>query len=216
MALGVGVPTLYVSADTDRTDQSHRAALALGWDGRDEDGKLYALARVNSSVRFAFDSSPTAADMASMCEAYAIVWGEFPHLIIVDTLSKVWGDAGDEVARNKDGVDRCQELARETGAHVMCLHHASKGYDSGDRPIPLDGLMSGVSKQPEQVVTMWRDEDDRMTLAVVKNRSGLADPTATRVRSHAKMNFETMQIEDVQAARIDWTADTQLVGGVYE
>jgi hypothetical protein len=76
--------------------------------------------------------------------------------------------------------------------------------------------MSGVSKQPEQVVTMWRDEDDRMTLAVVKNRSGLADPTATRVRSHAKMNFETMQIEDVQAARIDWTADTQLVGGVYE
>lgn len=215
MALRASIPTLYVSADTDRTDQSYRAARALGWDGVDTDEKLAALAGIESSLRFDFESSPTANDIYAMCEAYALVWGTFPHLVIVDTLAKVWGDGGDEVARNKEGVDRCQEIARETGAHVMVLHHASKGFDSGDRPIPLDGLMSGVSKQPEQVVTMWRDEDNRLTLAVVKNRSGAADPTAQRVRSHARLNFEYMRIEDIVAVQIDWTADAELVGGVH-
>lgn len=214
MVLKSNIPTLYVSADTDKTDQSNRAALALGWKGEGEDDKLAALEQIPPATRFAFDSAPTAADMAAMCEAYAIVLGQFPHLIVVDTLSKVWSE-GDETARNKDGVDRCQEIARETGAHVMLLHHAQKGYDSGDKPIPLDGLMSGVSKTPEQVVTMWRDDQDRLTLATVKNRSGPADPTAGRVRSHAVMDFQAMQIRDMVIQQVRWDEDTELVGGAY-
>lgn len=215
MALRASIPTLYVSADTDRTDQSYRSARALGWDGVGDDGKLATLASIDTRLRFDFESSPTANDIYAMCEAYALVWGTFPHLVIVDTLAKVWGDGGDEVARNKEGVDRCQEIARETGAHVMVLHHAQRGYDKGDIPIPLDGLMSGVSKLPEQVVSMWRDAEDRITLAVIKNRSGPADPTAQRVRSHAVVDFETMTIRDLVIAKVDWQNDVELVGGVH-
>jgi len=215
IALQAGVPTLYVSADTDRTDQSVRAALALGWDGMDPHGQETALSCIPLNVQFSFESSPTAHDIAQECEAYALVWGQYPELIVIDTLAKVWSE-GDETARNKDGVDKCQEIARETGAHVMLLHHAQKAFDSGDKPIPLDGLMSGVSKTPEQVVSMWRDDEDRLTLAVIKNRSGRADPTAQRVRSHAVLNFEQMRVEEIQVQTFDWADDEYLKGGVYE
>lgn len=207
------IPALFVSADTDRSDQADRAAALLSGVPKElmsEDEFFGALSRLRKDLRFEFDSSPTAADIMQMCTAYSMVFGIYPSLIIVDTLSKVWSDAGDENARNKDAVDRCQEVARITGAHVAVLHHATKGFDSGDKPIPLDGLMSGVSKLPEQIVTMHREGEDRVCFTVVKNRSGKADPTANHCRAFARLNFDLMRVEELVSPVYDWADDPEL------
>jgi predicted ATP-dependent serine protease len=214
IALFSGVPTLYISADTNRTEQTERAALCMGWDGRSTDGFIEALALIPENVRFSFESSPSIKDCVAECEAYAVVFGEFPQLIVVDTLGKIWTESSDEHVRNKEATESCQDLARETDAHVMALHHLTKGHDKGDAPAGLDALMSGVSKIPEQVVTMWRDGADRLCLASVKNRSGPADATATRVRAYLQLNFDRMSVDDVIVQQFDFTRDYELQAGV--
>lgn len=211
IALFCGVPVLYVSADTNRTDQTERAALCLGWDRSVPVAE--PLSHIPLDCRFSFDSSPTIKDVVSECEAYAVVFGQFPHLIVMDTLSKVWTESSEEHARNKEAVELCQSLARETDAHVMALHHLTKGHDSGNQPAGLDALMSGVSKIPEQVMTMWRDQSDRLTLSPVKNRSGPADATG-RLRGFAQLDFARMDVSDVIVQTLDWQSDHELVAGV--
>jgi hypothetical protein len=214
IALFSGVPTLYCSADTNRTEQTERAAKCLGWDGKSETGFVEALARIPGNVRFSFDSSPTIKDLVAECEAYAVVYGEFPWLIVIDTLGKIWTESSEEHTRNKEAMELAQELSRETNSHVMVLHHLTKGHDQGNQPAGLDALMSGVSKIPEQVVTMWRDGEDRLAVAPVKNRSGPADASATRIRAYLQLNFDQMSVDDVIVQQFDWSNDHELVAGV--
>lgn len=211
IALFCGVPVLYVSADTNRADQTERAALCLGW-VRGQD-MADALHEIPIDCRFTFDSNPTIKDIVAECEAFAVVFGEFPHLIIIDTVAKLWTESTEEHARDKEATRLCQELARETDAHVMALHHLTKGHDSGNQPAGLDALMSGVSKIPEQVMTMWRDGSDRLTLAPVKNRSGPADATG-RMRGFVQLDFERMDVADVIVQQIDFNNDPELMAGV--
>lgn len=216
MVLTADTPALVFSADTDRADQGDRAmCLLAGADMEqvktDPDKYLHHLDAIPRNVQFEFESTPKVEYMIDSAKAYRMVHGHYPHLIVVDTIGKVWSDAGDETIRNKEAVENCQELARMTGAHVMGLAHATKGYDSGDRPIPLEGVMSGTTKIPEQVWSMWRD-GDRTGFAVTKNRSGPADATATRVRAYLDIDFSRMSIVEVPKSQIVWdyAADVEL------
>lgn len=210
MVLRAGIPALVFSADTDRADQGDRAmCLLAGVDmaavKENPDKYLHHLDAIPRNVQFEFESTPKVEYMIDSAKAYRMVHGHYPHLIVVDTIGKVWSDAGDETIRNKEAVENCQELARMTGAHVCGLHHASKGYDSGDKPIPLDGLMSGTSKIAEQVLSMWRDgTSDRTTVAVLKNRSGPADATGARVRGWVDVDFSRMEIVDTPKKQVAW------------
>jgi hypothetical protein len=208
MVLKAGVPALYFSADTDRADQGDRAmCLLAGADMEqvktDPEKYLHHLDAIPKHIQFEFESTPKVEYLIDASKAYRMIHGHYPHLIVVDTIGKVWSDSGDETIRNKEAVESCQELARMTGAHVIGLHHASKGYDSGDRPIPLEGLMSGTSKVPEQVVSMWRDAE-RTCFAVTKNRSGPADATAARVRAWVDIDFGRMAITEAPKNQIVW------------
>lgn len=216
VALRAGVPCLYLSADTDRSDQGERAMCLLAGVTMNEvkddpDRYLPVLAQIPRDVRFEFDSAPTASNLKEMCDAYRMVFGYFPHLVVVDTIGKIWSDVGDENARNKEAVDNCQGLARYTGAHVMAAHHATKGYDSGDKPIPLDGLMSGTSKVPEQILTMWRSGADTIALSPVKNRSGPSDPTAMHMRAFLQIDFTRVAINEAYNQMVwDYSLDPEL------
>lgn len=215
MALRAGIPTLIISADTDRNDQGERAMAILSGASMDEikeepEKYLHFLAGLPPTLRFEFDSGPTAADLVEMCKAYRMVQGFYPHLIIVDTLGKVWSETGDENSRNKDAVDKLQFMARKTGAHVLACHHAVKMFDAGNVPIPLDGLMSGTSKLPEQILSMWRDDQGNVCFCPVKNRSGPADPTAMQMRSWAKMNLASMTIGETPTMEWRYEDDPEL------
>lgn len=207
MALKCGIPTLVISADTDRSDQGERAMSILSGQPmsvikEDPDKYVHVLRAIPDFVRFEFDSGPEAADLLEMTKAYAMVQGSYPHLIIVDTIGKIWSDTGDESGRLKDATDQCQQMARKTGAHVMALSHATKMFDGGNIPIPLDGILGGTSKLPEGVMTMFRNEAGDICFCPVKNRSGPMDATAMHLRSWAKFDPEAMTIGTV--APMEW------------
>lgn len=182
------VPGFYFSADTDAFTMYLRAASKeTGWlmtdietvvkAGRTEliDAKLNA----NDTVRFSFDPSPTLDDIDEELMAFAMTYGEWPHLIVVDNLRNV------DVQGDADGDALCDylhALARKTGAAVIALHHVTGQYNNGNIPIPLGGIMGQIGKVPELILTLYRQGGDfgPMTMRVcpVKNRTGRADPTA--------------------------------------
>lgn len=213
--LKAGIPALYISADTDNTDQSERAMALLGGVSIDQvkdhpDKYTHHLREIPKVIGFEFDSEPEADEILDMAKAYKLVQGFYPELIVVDTIGKIWSQLEGEDHRNKEAVKQCQDIARITGAHVWALHHATKSYDSGNVPIPLSGLMSGVSKIPEQCLSMWNDGGSNVCFSPVKNRSGPSDATAMNLRSWCKMSIERMLIEPIKPTVFDYDSDVEL------
>ncbi len=209
------IPTLMISADTDASDQASRAMAffsgqTIGTVREDPDKYQGLLSRIPRHCAFEFESEPEADEILEMCKAYRLVFGGFPHLVIVDTIGKIWSEVGDEPQRNKEAVKQCQDLARITGAHVWALHHAVKSYDSGDKPIGLEGVMSGVTKVPEQVLSMWRTGANTICLSPIKNRSGPSDATAMNLRAFAHLDIERMAMTEIKPVQIDYTRDPEM------
>lgn len=191
MLLKANVPALYFSADTDAFTTYLRAgAILTGWSTRDIetaveagnaaeiDARLAAL----DTLRFDFAGRIDTDDVAESLMAYAGTYGEFPHAIVADNLSNVDADSDPRVALDA-GCDFLHEVARETGAAVIALHHVTGEFDNGDRPVPLSGLRGKVSKVPELVLTLYRnastglDGVGELYVCPVKNRTGRADPS---------------------------------------
>lgn len=190
VAQRTGVPTLYHSADTDAHDVLLRV-FAL-WSGHEatrietsltEPGgrRWYAeKAAAGRHVEWVFDSTITATGLAERMTAFAEVHGVYPELLVVDNLSNAVQSHSDELAEQKAFVRDCQELARDSRAHVAVLAHATGEYDDGRKAIPLSGTLNKLGKVPEVVLSLHRPDGSGRELAVcvTKNRGGSADPTA--------------------------------------
>jgi replicative DNA helicase len=187
VALGAKVPAYYFSADTDAFTMYLRcAASELGWRMEDIENQVKSgntkhidttLNAATSHIRWSFDSSPAYEDIEQELEAFALTYGEWPALIVVDNLRNVFAPDGNT---DTDGV--CQwlkEIASMTGAAVIGLHHVTGSYNNGDVPIPLGGLLGQVGKIPETILTLHRVGSDiagwTMRVCPVKNRTGKAD-----------------------------------------
>jgi hypothetical protein len=215
MALRCGVPTLYLSADTDKTDQSERAmallaGVSIAEARRDPERYEHHLERIPKDCRFDFESDPTIEEIEETTKAYRMVLGYYPHLIIVDTLGRVSTGVDEETARNKEAVRLLQMMARKTGAHVLVLHHATKMFDDGATPIPLSGLMSGVTKDQEQVLCMWKGGGKTVAFCPTKNRSGKSDPTAMQLRSWCELDVDYMRISSIKPVTPNYDEDIEL------
>jgi hypothetical protein len=181
------VPAFYFSADTDAFTMYLRCASAeTGWRMEDiekqvESGNTeYIDATLNketSHIRWAFDSSPSYDDIQEELECFALTYGEWPSLIVVDNIRNVFtSDSADD----HDSV--CQwlkELAAITGAAVIGLHHVTGAYNAGNVPIPLSGLLGQIGKIPETILTLHRIGSDiagwTLRISPVKNRTGKAN-----------------------------------------
>ncbi len=209
------IPELYVSCDTTESDQAERAMAyysgqTIGVVREDPDKYHHHLNQIPRHCAFEFDSEPEAEDIMEMAKAYKLVFGFYPWRITVDTIGKVWSEVGDEVARNKEAVKQMQDLARLTGAHVQALHHAQLGYDSGDKPIPLNGIMGGTTKIPEMIATAWNTGPDTMAFCPVKNRNGPSDATAMNMRAFFNFSIKHMRITPIKPITIDYSRDPEL------
>jgi hypothetical protein len=142
------------------------------------DADLHVAMHEAKTVQFSFDSYSTA-DVLDDVKAYAVVHGAWPELIVVDNLMNLSRGGDDDLSSMTKAMDELHALASMTGACVLVLHHATGAYDDGDKPIPLSGLANKVSKLPAQVLTMHRKGDD-VYVCPVKNRQGVADPSAGR------------------------------------
>jgi hypothetical protein len=77
------------------------------------------------------------------------------------------------------------ELARDTGATVIIMHHASdKSWDARSdpwSPPSRDQVKGGLSEKPELSLSVALDPNSLLfNVAVIKQRSGRQDPTAKR------------------------------------
>jgi replicative DNA helicase len=203
LALDGGLPTLYISADTDSWTMTVRALAHLTGhqqtyitqclEGGYAKGELALAMEDGAHVQWSFDSYTTA-DILDDVKAYAVVHGDWPRLLVVDNLMNIARGGDDDLSSQTKAMDELHGLAALTGACVLVLHHATGQYDDGDKPIPLSGLANKLSKLPAQVLTMHRKGDD-VFVCPVKNRQGIADPSAGK-QVRLRFDGERMTFRD--------------------
>ena len=186
------VPTLYFSADSGPEVMYVRAAcLATGLDSTTVREMIEAgntahldaeMAAKHSHIRYDFTSTPSEDHILNQLEAYLELVGDFPEIIVMDNIKDLANDAeADEWRALEDAMMFLKELARETGAAVLGLHHVGGEFENGDMPIPLNGLRGKVGKTPAMVLTGYRPggSDSELRVSVVKNRNGKVNSLGT-------------------------------------
>ena len=176
--------TLYFSADSDAGTFAQRAAsIATGYllsdvqrliQEENDEALEAAIASQTGHMRMDYTSNVTDQDMLDEIDAYAEVFGKYPDCIVMDNLSNLSVEgAENEFHGLQENCFFLHDIARDTNAAVITLHHVAGEYEGGDKPIPLSGLRGKVSKTPELIYTMYRS-GEIMNVSVVKNRSGEA------------------------------------------
>lgn len=184
--LNMKVPTLAFSTDSDQDTVASRL-LAIStrtstevteqW-LRTEADKCAQLLGQFDFLRWDFRPDPTMDDVWLGVYAYHEAEGRWPEQIVIDIASDVGHDVGDEWASLRDLLRQAKVLARETGAHVLLVHHASDS-ERTKRPCPRKGDMQGkVSALPELIITCGLTVTGDLHVACVKNRHAKADADA--------------------------------------
>ena len=184
------VPALVWSADTDQSDVTIRSlALHTGYTVaeveeylHDDTWRPFLFDRMGGRadhIDWVYDSPITARLLGERLKAFAMKFGAWPELVVLDNLSNAITNPADEYAEIRQVQSAAQQLARETRAHIAILHHAKGEYDSGTKPIPQSGGLQNPFKIPEIGITLYRpDEDNRLAVNLVKQRGGTSDPAA--------------------------------------
>lgn len=186
LLVGMKVPTLGFSTDSSlETIRARLLAIASGrpteeterWPFSQPD-KAAELLGSYDFLKMDFRPDPTLDDIWLETFAYAEVHGRWPEQIAVDIVSDVGHEAGDEWATLRDLMRQSKVLARETGAHVLLVHHASDS-PATKRPCPRRSDIHGkVAAIPELIITCGMDDQGQLRVAVVKNRHAKADKDA--------------------------------------
>ena len=203
------VSCIYLSADSDPFVMLSRLiSIQLGWPmensadavRRSELGPEAEKVLEQSKIRFNYRTSPTLEDIRITLEAYNEVYGGYPSLVVVDNVTNVRTElnADDPFAGLEVVMEELHEMARETGACVIGLHHVTGPFNDGDKPIPLSGVKGQISRVPEQILSLFRTQSfngETLNVSTIKNRSGKGDPTGNTYVSLA-FDGSRMQIRD--------------------
>ncbi|MFF4952866.1 AAA family ATPase [Streptomyces chattanoogensis] len=218
LSIQSNVPTLYFSADSTAATQLSRAtAIITGDDAKAIKSKLHADEFEEYSdvlakrwwQRFNYSARPTPAEIELHLDAYFEVFNIYPHLVIIDNITNIEaGGAGnaDEFTFSLEGLcDYLNELARETHAHVMAMHHVIGDYADGLKPIPQSGLKGKISRVPSLILTIHKEIDGMdgriLNISPVKNREGFEDSSGETFASYS-FNTRNIRLEDVQGAEV--------------
>lgn len=209
LAVRSGVSGIYLSADSDSATQYARAVSMLTGElvgevqRKMERGETadydQELAQLNR-LRFDFNAGPTLADVEDAVLAYGHIHYRYPELLVLDNLANVVDESGKEGYQAlEDTLAYMHELARKTKTCVLVLHHLTGLWEDGTEPAPLSGLRGKVSKLPELILNLYRDESqfgaEDLGVAVVKNRGGQASAAGKQTVTLA-MDLERMSILD--------------------
>ena len=226
-AIQCGLPTLYFSFDSDEGTISNRAAAILMDKTTDEVEAMRdspavveiedSLSILQERVRFDFTGSPSMDDVYDETEAWVELFGDTPQLIIVDNLLNPRGGSDAEFTAMRDSMSGLQGLARDTGAAVMVLHHVNSSLLNSsspltriyhDKPAQFGALMGQVGQLPEAIYSIAR-VGNQMKVAAVKNRDGIADPSAqsyiTVACDASRMSlYDTARDMDLVRTKREW------------
>lgn len=121
-----------------------------------------------------FDSSPTPKDIDEEIDCFAHIYGEYPHLVILDNLMDISTYGMDERSGQDAVIDFARQLARRTSAAVVVLCHVVGQYADGMEAIPRSGLMNKIDKRPRLILTLHKPDTNILAVSVVKNSNGPA------------------------------------------
>ena len=173
------LPTLYFAADdNEATLMARGAAISTGEDQSkirhemrkgtgiyqfdQESGEIetYAdhLAEAVGHIRFNFESDPTYYDLEAETAAFAEVHGDFPQVIVVDTLMKVVGENENEWSAIRQVTKVLERLNRVTGAAVFVVHHMGDLQKDPSRPSPRKDIQGKVSQTPGLILSTAMDK----------------------------------------------------------
>lgn len=103
------------------------------WRQENEGAPRVPFVLVPSSVNL-FDDDDGVKALIGDVRSHASVMGVPVRLIVLDTLSRMIGSGDEDKARDINVVvQRAERLQRETGAHVLIVHHSGKDRDRGMR-----------------------------------------------------------------------------------
>ncbi|WP_416972555.1 AAA family ATPase [Streptomyces sp. 4F14] len=214
LALSVNVPVLYFSADSSSATQVARAtAMITGDDAKSikkalvggEFGEYEAALGERWWTRFNFSARPSQREIETHLLCYLEVYGCTPHLIVVDNITNVdVGVVGDAESFTFSLEGLCEylgEMARETTAHVLGLHHVVGEHSDGLKPIPLSGIKGKVHRVPALILTAHKEVDGLDSRIVhfspVKNREGFEDSSGKTFASF-RMNRSNLRLEELE------------------
>jgi len=179
---------LYFSADSDAMTIFKRAvSIETGWEQSEverliREGRQAEMDAIvdqaASHFEWSFMSSPSDEDVHTQVQAYLTKYGAMPEIIALDNLKNLYAGGGGEFEALEGNCEFLHELAKETGAAVIALHHVTGENEDGMKPIPLSGLRGKISKTPACVWTLHRSET-HLNISPVKNRNGKAQASGT-------------------------------------
>ena len=182
-AIKADVPTLFFSADTDIATVMMRTAAHIS-------GHNQTLVEENlnksthfydskfdqvKNIQWVFDSSPSLDDIEMEIKAYIELYGIPPELIVIDNLMNVAAESDNEWAGLRAIMIELHDMARQTEACVMVLHHVSEQseYGSTTEPPHRRSIHGKVSQLPAMILTLgYEPIQSLLRVAAVKNRFG--------------------------------------------
>lgn len=206
-AIKAKVPTLFFSADTDVTTVMIRAASHIS--GHEQ---LTVETNLNTNnayydkyfenighIQWVFESSPSLDDIELEVKAYQELYGVPPQLIVIDNLMNVAAETDNEWAGLRAIMMELHDLARNTEACVIVLHHVSEASEYGDGTMPpaRRAIQGKVSQLPSLQLTLGYDPMGKiLKVAAVKNRFG---PNSADGKDYVTLdtNYAACQIKDV-------------------
>jgi predicted ATP-dependent serine protease len=208
-AMQAKVPTLFFSADTDTTTVMMRAAAqASGHSQISVESNLSADTHYYDRhfdklkhIKWVFDSSPSLDDIELEIRAYIELFGESPELIVIDNLMNVAAETDNEWAGLRAIMMELHDMARNTEACVLVLHHVSEQseYGSPTNPPARRAIHGKVSQLPALILTLGYDPSAGMLkIAAVKNRFGPHTADGSNWATLA-VNYSACQISDMNS-----------------
>lgn len=203
--LKMGVPCLYISADSDEDTMAARAAAAITGHPVNDVARTielglyaeeYGPILADLPVRFEYEpSNPSITDIGHALTAWVEVWGVPPAVLVIDNLMNLKSDDGNEWQGMRENVLRLHWLARKYRCCVLVLHHTSEQDPQHIQSAPPRTAIQGkVSQLPALTLTV-ASRDSELFVGVVKNRHGASDPLA-RTPLRWIVDFTTCKIYD--------------------
>lgn len=181
--VNMGRPTLAFSNDSDDlTVASRLLGIATGkpteeledWISSNPAEAGQALERFGY-LKWQFSPSPSLNDLWLELYAYHEMEGQWPEVLLVDILSNVADDFGDEWSTLREVMRQANVIARETRAAVFLVHHCTDG--SRNLVPSRSEVLGKISALPVLMVNFGA-KDGELWAAAVKNRFGPADKDA--------------------------------------
>lgn len=204
LAIQMGLPTLYICADTPRHITAVRAGQMLTENFKavveaqleEDDSSIWDAYKAADHIGAFYRSGIAPHEIAEMIGAFAEIRGEFPHMVILDNLTNVSYEGDSESSAQKRIMADLDTVAKEANICMVILVHVSGTYKNGTTPIPQDGVMNKLSEYQHTTLTLTRSMDEgELLLACVKNRTGPSDPSGN-TRFGLKANFDVMKLAD--------------------